>query len=113
MIEKFGIYQIRNKLDNKSYIGSTVNLNKRLRCHLSQLLENKHHNIYLQRAWDKYGKYNFIFDILEIVNKKKDLIKREQYWLDYYESYSKIKGYNIRKKAVINLAIASLVCFFP
>lgn len=59
-----GIYEIRNLIDNKIYIGSARNLNKRKNQHLRSLETKRHHNILLQRAYNKYGKENFVFKIL-------------------------------------------------
>lgn len=61
-----GIYQIKNVLNGHSYIGSTNNFYDRLIQHRSHLRKQKHHSIALQRAYDKYGEYNFEVNILEI-----------------------------------------------
>lgn len=60
-----GIYQIRNIINNKIYVGSTVCFKNRWAVHLFLLDRNKHGNSHLQSAWNKYGKDNFIFEILE------------------------------------------------
>jgi group I intron endonuclease len=90
-----GIYQIRNLINNKRYIGSTVNIDKRWYEHKKSLRKNIHVNEYLQNAWNKYGEDNFDFDILEQVENKVLLLEREQYWMDYYKSYKRNIGYNI------------------
>jgi group I intron endonuclease len=77
-----GIYKISNNINKKFYIGSAVNIKRRIDFHLSRLNNNSHYNIHLQRAWNKYGKENFVFEILEIVNDKLNLLKREQFYLD-------------------------------
>ena len=41
----------------------------------------------------------FIYKIIEEVQDKDKLIKREQYWLDFYESYLPSNGYNRSKTA--------------
>jgi predicted GIY-YIG superfamily endonuclease len=100
MINKIsGIYIIKNTLNNKVYIGSSVDINNRWNCHKRELCKNKHHNKYLQFAWNKNGKDVFEFKLLEIVLVKEDLIKREQYWMDIYDSYNSEKGYNINPTA--------------
>lgn len=64
--KKCGIYGIRNKLNNKIYIGKTiVNFGDRWDCHRSQLRGNYHGNPHLQNAWNKYGEENFEFVIIE------------------------------------------------
>lgn len=59
-----GIYRIANKINGKQYIGSSVNIEKRWKCHCSLLHKNKHHSPYLQNAWNKYGKESFSFELL-------------------------------------------------
>ena len=75
------VYKITNQVDNKLYVGSTTDFNSRKRGHLSNLSRNKHHSLYLQNAYNKYGKENFIFEILEFCPNEQ-LIIREQFWHD-------------------------------
>ena len=76
-----GIYQISAKINNKIYIGSTVNLKSRKKQHFNDLKLENHHNIYLQRYTNKYGMAALQFSILEFCPKEK-LIKREQFYID-------------------------------
>jgi group I intron endonuclease len=76
------VYIIKNILNNKCYIGSTINYLVRFKKHKYRLNKNKHHSVLLQRAWNKYGEENFVFEIVEEVLKKSKLIEREQHWLD-------------------------------
>lgn len=62
---KSGIYKIVNKLNNKYYLGSSKNFHVRKLKHFNELRKNIHHNIHLQRAFNKYGEENFEFIILE------------------------------------------------
>jgi group I intron endonuclease len=91
------IYKILNKIDNKFYIGSTCNIKKRWKQHINSLHQGKHHSIYLQRAWDKYGEINFIFSIIGSCSKK-EAKEYEQYFLDTYKSYDYNIGYNMNHK---------------
>lgn len=96
---KLGVYKIKNKINDKLYIGSSVDINLRFKAHLNSLRNNKHKNIYLQRAWNKYGEENFEFSIIECVENIDSLIEVEQKYLDGFKSYSKENGYNICTKA--------------
>jgi group I intron endonuclease len=90
-----GIYQIKNKINNKIYIGSAVNIENRFSKHRTSLNNSKHPNPHLQSAWIKYGEENFDFSILEVVVDKNDLTSREQEWIDTTQCTDKSKGYNI------------------
>ena len=92
-----GVYQIKNIINNKIYIGSTENINIRFNKHLSDLRNSKHHSIHLQRAWNKYGERNFKFNVLKILENKEELLKIEQIYLDTLKSWDTSIGYNIAK----------------
>lgn len=95
-INKIGIYKITNLIDSKIYIGSTCDsLYKRLSTHRELLRKNKHTNKHLQRAFIKYTEANFSFDILEICLTKEDTLKREEFYINFLESFKQEKGYNI------------------
>lgn len=89
-----GIYQIRNLVNNKIYIGSATLFGVRKSNHFNDLRKGKHANSYFQNAWNKYEEINFVFELLEICDKQ-FLIEREQYYLDLYKPYLRDKGYNI------------------
>lgn len=55
------IYIIKNNITQDIYVGSTNDFKKRVKTHLRALLKNKHHSIFLQRAFNKYGEKNFVF----------------------------------------------------
>ena len=71
------IYCIRNKINNKKYIGQTSEkrgYNHRIHKHKNQLINNKHYSKNLQYEFNKFGigladyfrllKYNIIFFLL-------------------------------------------------
>ena len=60
------IYQIKNLVNSKIYIGSTQHdFLKRKGEHTCELKGNYHFNSHLQSAWNKYGEQNFKFEIIE------------------------------------------------
>ena len=87
-----GIYKITNKINNKIYIGQSVNIEQRFYTHCSDAL-NKQDNNYFHNAIRKYGKENFYIDILEICSAN-ELNEREIYWIKQYNSINKKIGYN-------------------
>lgn len=60
-----GIYKIVNTKNGKMYIGSSKNIKRRWGIHKSSLKNNRHHSVYLQRAWHKYGKENFVYEVIK------------------------------------------------
>ena len=90
-----GIYLIINLANNKFYVGSAKNLWQRKLTHYRDLRNNKHKNTYLQNSYNKYGSERFIVILLEKVESKEDLIKREQHWIDTLDACNKDIAYNI------------------
>jgi group I intron endonuclease len=97
-----GIYIIKNIINNKIYIGSSMNIKKRWAEHKSDLIKNKHHSRTLQKSYNKHGLENFIFEVLEFVKHKnhKELFSLEQKYLDKYKPYERHVGYNISKSSM-------------
>ena len=75
-----GIYKITCESNGKSYIGSSKNVNSRMRGHARALEKKKHTNSYLQSAWDKYGPELFKFELIERCCES-DLLVREDFWM--------------------------------
>jgi group I intron endonuclease len=67
----FTVYRILNKVTGVSYVGCSKNLKARWKEHKISLEKKKHHNIHLQRAWDKYGEENFTWEIFLECNSEK------------------------------------------
>jgi hypothetical protein len=69
-----GIYKIINKVNGKYYVGSSNDIKLRWIRHKYELNKNKHYNLKLQRAWNKYNESNFNFVIVEFVPENKLLM---------------------------------------
>lgn len=80
-IESSGIYQIRNLVNGKRYIGSAKCFRKRWSSHRSHLRKNQHSSRHLQNSWNKRADGAFAFEIIELCGLDV-LIEREQWWLD-------------------------------
>jgi group I intron endonuclease len=100
-----GIYQIRNTVNRKVYIGSAVNLRRRWARHRDDLRCGAHHSIRLQRSWNKYGSDAFVFEILELVSEMRHLISVEQAHLDRTNSFNPRLGYNMSPTAGSSLGV--------
>jgi group I intron endonuclease len=89
-----GVYKARCIPTNKIYIGSSENIAKRCRQHVSDLNAQRHRNIHLQRAWNLYGPDAFVFSVVELTDVAV-LRYREQYHLDRSQAYDDRFGFNI------------------
>lgn len=79
------IYKITNLVNNKIYIGKDTTSDEKY--FGSGLLIN--------RAFEKYGKDNFIKEVIDTTNDYNELSEKEIYWISYYNSTDKKIGYNI------------------
>lgn len=85
------IYVIKNKINNKVYVGQAINPHRRFIQHLcngTRLLDS--YPIHL--AINKYGKDQFYYEVLE--KDIKNYNEREEYWIKFYNS-TVPNGYNI------------------
>ena len=93
MQKKAVIYKIENTVDDKVYVGSTVDMKNRWKCHRYQLRVGTHHSPHLQFAWNKYGEDSFRHTILaECPERERDAL--EQSWIDSLRSSVSACGYN-------------------
>lgn len=76
-----GIYRIKNLVNGKCYYGSSKQIKKRWKTHLNDLKNGKHHNIHLQRSWNKHGEVNFLFEVVEKCDET-ILLELEQKYLN-------------------------------
>jgi group I intron endonuclease len=76
-----GIYEIRNLVNGKRYVGSAVSFGNRWRQHAQSLARGDHHSRALQRAWARYSPRAFQFNKL-LACSKENLIMYEQICID-------------------------------
>jgi group I intron endonuclease len=86
-----GIYAIAHNDSNKIYVGSSMDLSKRIINHI----ENRSSNIHLQHAINKHGLSNFTVYVLDVLptndtlsleDLSATLIKMEQIYLDLFNN---------------------------
>ena len=86
------IYKITNIQNNKVYIGQTIRpIQDRFHRHINDALNNIL-DTHFARAIRKYGKNNFIIEQIDQAQTQNELNKKEQYWIQYYNSVQ--EGYN-------------------
>lgn len=86
-----GIYKITNLINQHSYIGQSIHIEKRWNEHRSQYNWQRESKKPLYLAFQKYGLENFEFSVLEECEKE-NLSNREKYWISFYNTYK--DGYN-------------------
>lgn len=88
------IYVIRNILNGKVYVGSSLKVLARMVAHKHGLNRKTHRNVYLQNAWDKHGSEGFSWEIVERCTEGNRL-EREQAWIDKLKAADRRHGYNV------------------
>jgi group I intron endonuclease len=84
-----GIYKITNILNEKVYVGQSVDIGNRWKqharrgCGADTVTGSK-----LYPALLEYGLSNFTFEIVQVVETKAELGELEQYWQKFYRAKS-------------------------
>lgn len=95
-----GIYLFTNKINNKSYVGQSLDIRRRFNKHMLRM--RNHWNYPLYNALNKYGLENFDYSILETITSNKtvdikELTKKlndlEVFYIQKYDSFN--NGYNL------------------
>lgn len=79
------IYKVTNKLTRKIYVGQSTKSDP--------LYFGS--GVFIQKSLHKYGKENFIKEIIETCDNRQDLNKREIYWISFYDATNPAIGYNV------------------
>lgn len=86
------IYKITNRINNKMYIGQTINgLEARFKRHINDAINNIL-DTHFARAIREHGKENFYIELIDVAESIEELKLKEQYWINFYDSTH--KGYN-------------------
>jgi group I intron endonuclease len=100
-----GVFQIKNLVSGKVYLGSSLNLNGPINRAKFELKNRMNRIEQLQKDYDELGDEKFSFDILEVVTPKDDpdfnledeLTLLEEIWIEKLQPFGE-KGYNIDRK---------------
>lgn len=80
-----GIYVIRNKKTGQMYVGQSADIENRFKSHCQVSL--------VDVAIAVEGKDNFEFNVIEEVSQD-NLLERERYWIDFYNTELDSNHYN-------------------
>ena len=100
-----GVYRVRCVANNKSLVGTSIDLPAMLNRQQSQLRMGGHPNKALQQDWNEHGAEAFEFEVLDTLeipdrdgyDPKADLRTLEEMWLDKLKPYGD-GGYNAEPK---------------
>jgi group I intron endonuclease len=104
-VKPSGVFQIKNLVNGKIYLGSSLNLEGPLNKHRFLLKINGHPSKELQQDWNEMGPDQFTFEIVETVqisdhpnfNLKDELTLLEEIWLEKLQPFGE-RGYNASTK---------------
>ncbi|MGE5454881.1 MAG: GIY-YIG nuclease family protein [Methylocystaceae bacterium] len=97
-----GVYQIRNNINGKIWVASSMNLHGSSNSYHYKLATTGAHRVKeLRDDWERYGPDAFVFEVLETVNPdefpqadwRAALALLEEIWLEKLQPYGD-KGYN-------------------
>ncbi len=100
-----GIYQIKNLVNGKIFLGRSLNLHGKANSFKFQLRNGLHMNSELQKDYNQFGDKNFIFEVVDTLEPKEDLAYDysedlkvfEDMWMEKLQPYDE-NGYNKRKQ---------------
>lgn len=98
---RIGVFQIRNTVNGKIFVGSSVNLDAIWNRHRSELKLGGHRNEQLQKEWKEFGEDNFKYEILSEIDEKpgenidyaKEAMKLEKMFIEELQPFGG-SGYN-------------------
>ncbi|MFA6977944.1 MAG: GIY-YIG nuclease family protein [Ignavibacteriaceae bacterium] len=99
-----GIYRIKNLVNGKIFLGSSLNLHGRSNSFKFQLRSGLHVNSELQKDFNTFGEENFVFEIVDTLEPQEDLAYNYsddlkvflEMWMEKLQPYGEL-GYNKRK----------------
>lgn len=108
-VQPMGVYQIKNKINGKIFIGSSKNLTAKANSYKFQTKLGAHVSPEFLADYNSLGGENFVFEILDYLEPKegtghdytKDLETLEELWIEKLQPFDE-KGYNREKKKNIS-----------
>lgn len=105
LIPPMGVYQIRNTVNGRIFIGHSMNLKGNKNSYPLKLEFDSHHHQQLREDLKEHGIEAFVFEVLETVDTekiskemwRKEVSDMEDKWLEKLQPYGD-KGYNKPKR---------------
>lgn len=99
-IKTCGIYLITNTINDKVYVGQSIDIERRIREYKNRYGKKEGEKQLIIRAMLKYGFEKFDHKILEECSRE-ELNDKEIFWIDKYDCISP-KGYNLKSGGTQN-----------
>ena len=101
-----GVFLIRNNINDRIFLGVSLNLPGIINRHKFQLQNGVHASKSLQADWNKFGSNSFSFEIVDEltarsdpgIDYKQELELLEKLWLEKLQPFDE-RGYNERKRS--------------
>lgn len=90
------VYALQHQKTGKIYVGSSAEVEKRIRNHILALRRNKHNNAAMQKDYNKHGG-EYVWFILDEIASEEDQWK-EYYWMEELHTDNPAVGYNGQDK---------------
>jgi group I intron endonuclease len=108
-----GVYSIRNKVNNRIYIGSSISIENRYNSHIKDLSNHSHHSWKLQKDWDLYGYNAFTKEVLHKLSPKDEhlellleILERSEIFLQHAVT----NGYNVSDEIIRDTSLVLKFC---
>jgi group I intron endonuclease len=88
------IYVITNAVNNKKYVGQSINSSNRWKEHKRQAKKGIEYPIYY--AMRKHGLDNFSMEVIEMVKDREEANEKETFWISELKTQDSLFGYNIK-----------------
>lgn len=101
---KMGVFQIKNNVNGKIFIGSSLDLKAIWFAQKLQLNNGMHQNCELQKDWKAFGADHFSYEIIDeisqkddsLIDYKKEIKALEDMIIEEIQPFGE-KGYHIKK----------------
>jgi group I intron endonuclease len=108
-----GVYCIKNISNDRVYVGSSRNIERRFQSHFEDLQLGVHHSWKLQEDWNKFNRNKFSTKIIHSFENDNNFL---ELLLEIYERYEVItnnavsKGYNVSDEIIRDTSLVLKYC---
>lgn len=96
-MERIVIYEAKILINNKRYIGQTINNFKyRKMQHIDCMKNYRDISPHFYRSLRKYGLNNFKWYIIDTADNQNDLNNKESFWIEFFQTTNPKFGYNLK-----------------